>query len=89
MLIIYGSSSHYNPAHDNARKYVGIPNCLTIASASYKNCFQFVGVALTEIINENALSLETNISIVPLKLFLTIPAVSIPGLVSAWYTMRE
>ena len=35
LLIIYGSSSHLRSAHDNVRKYVGIPNCLTIARTSY------------------------------------------------------
>ena len=30
--------------------------------------------------NANALSLATNFSIVPFKLFLTVPAVSLPGL---------
>ena len=41
---------------------------------------QYAGVPLTELINENVLSLTTNLSIVPLKSFLTIPAVSVPGL---------
>ena len=36
---------------------------------------------LTEIIDENALSLAANLSVVPLKLFLTVPAVSVPGLI--------
>ena len=51
------------------RKYVGIPNCLTMASTLYKNYFQHAGVPLTEFINENVLSLATNFSTVPLKLF--------------------
>ena len=54
----------------NVRKYVGI-----------KNCFQIAGVSLTELINENALSFATNLSIVPLRLLLTVPAVSVPGLI--------
>ena len=41
LLIIYGSSSHLRSAHDNVRKYVGIANWLTIATISYKNCFQY------------------------------------------------
>ena len=41
-------------AHDNVKKYMGIPNCLTIASTSNKNCFQYAGVSLTELINENS-----------------------------------
>ena len=67
MLIIYGGSSHLRSAHENVRKYVGIPNFLKIASASYENCFQYV--SLTELINENALSLTTKLSIVPLNYF--------------------
>ena len=39
------------------------------------------GVPLTELINENTLSLGTNISTVPIKLLLTVPAVSVPGLI--------
>ena len=68
-------------AHDNVRKYLDVSNCLTIASASYENCFQYAGVPLTELINENALSLATNHSIALLKLLLTVPAVSVPGLI--------
>ena len=67
LLIIYGGSSHLRSAHENVRKYVGIPNVLTIASASYENCFQYV--PLTELINENALSLTKKLSIVPLNYF--------------------
>ena len=76
-----GSSSHFRGAHDNVRMYLGIPNCLTIANTSYKNCFQYAGVPLIEPINENAMSLATNLSIAPLKLLLTVPAVSVPGLI--------
>ena len=36
---------------------------------------------LTELINDNALSLARNLSFVPLKLLLTIPAVSVLGLI--------
>ena len=57
----------------------GIPNFLTIASTSYKNFFQYVGVPLTQRINKNALSLATKHLIAPSKLFLTIPAVSVPS----------
>ena len=32
-------------------------------------------------LNENALSLATNLSIFPLRIFLTIPAVSLPALI--------
>ena len=42
LLMIYGSSSHLRSAHDNVRNYVGIPNCLIVASISYKNCFQLL-----------------------------------------------
>ena len=59
-----------------------IPNRLTIASTSNKRCSQYAGVSLTEVINENALSLSANLSIVRLILFLTVPAVTVPGLVS-------
>ena len=58
---------------------MGIPNCLAIASTSYKNCFQYAGVPLTELLNENALSLATKLSVVTLKLFLIVPAVMLPG----------
>ena len=80
---MYGSSSHLRSVDDKVRKYVGIPNYLTIANTSYKNCFQYAGVPLTELINENALSLTTNLSVIPLKLFLTVPDVSVPGLICA------
>ena len=50
-----------------------------MASGSYKNCFQCAGVSLTELVNETAVSPTTNLSIVPLKIHLTVPAVSIPG----------
>ena len=56
-------------------------NCLTITSTSCKNCFQYVGVPLTELINQNELSLATNPSTVPLKLILPVSAVSVPGLI--------
>ena len=41
--------------HDNVSKYVGIPNSFTIASTSYKNCFQYdvSDILLTELTNEN------------------------------------
>ena len=58
---------------------MGIPNCLAIASTSYKNCFQYAGVSLTELLNENALSLATKLSVVALKLFLIVRAVMLPG----------
>ena len=78
---MYRSFSHFRSAHESGRKYVSIPNFLTIASESYKNCFQYAGVPLTEVINENAISLATKLSMVPLKLLLTVPAASVPGLV--------
>ena len=65
-----------------------------MSSTSYKNCFQYAGVPLTELTNGNALSLKTNFSTVPLKLLLTVPTVSVPGLIlciakfideSKWY----
>ena len=74
-------ATNIRSAHENVRKYVGIPNCLTIARTSNKNCFQYAGVPLTELINENALSLATNLSIILLQLLLTVPAVSVPGLI--------
>ena len=58
---------------------MGIPNFLTILSTLYKNCFQQAGVPFT--MNENALSLAINLSIVPLRLFLAMPSVSAPALV--------
>ena len=36
---------------------------------------------MTEPIKKNAFSLAANLSIVPFKLFLTVPAVSVPGLI--------
>ena len=68
-------------AQDHVGKFVGIPICLTIATVSYKNCFQYVGVPLTEFINENELSLATNLSIVSLKIFLIDPAMILPDLI--------
>ena len=62
-------------AHDSFKKYVAIHNCLTIASTSYKYFFRYVGVP------EKLLSLATNLSTVPLKLFLTVPAVNEPSLI--------
>ena len=79
--MIYGSSSHLRSAHDKVTKYVGIPNCLTVSSTSYKNFFQYASVPLTELKNENALSLATHLSTVPLILFLTVPAVTVLGLI--------
>ena len=78
--MIYESFFHLRSAHGNVRKYVGIPNCLNKASTSYKYCFQYAGIYLTELTNKNALSLAANLSIVPLTLFLTISAVSVLGL---------
>ena len=72
---------HLRSAHDNVRKHVSVPNWLTIASTSCKICSQYAGVPLTELINENALFLATNLSIVPLKLLLTVPAASTTGLI--------
>ena len=63
------------------QKIFGIPNFLTIASTSYKNSFQYSGVPLTQRINENALSLATKLLIASSKLFLTIPAVSVPSVI--------
>ena len=47
---------------------------MTIASTSYKTCFQYVGVSFTQLINENAGRLAANLLIVPLRLFLVVPA---------------
>ena len=52
-----------------------------ITSTLYKNRFQYAGIPLTEPINQNALSLATFLSIAPFKLFLTVLAVIVPGLV--------
>ena len=59
---------------------MGIPSYLTLGSAPYKNCFQYAGGPLTELINGNALSLATNVSTVCLKLLLMVPTVSVPNL---------
>ena len=61
--------------------YVGISNYLTLASTLYKNCFQYAGNPLTDLMNENALSFATNLFVVPLTLFLTVPAVSLSDLI--------
>ena len=61
---------------EKIEKLISVP-----PSTSYKNCFQYASVPLIGLINDNALSLVTNLSIVPLKLLLTVPAVSEPGLI--------
>ena len=58
------TSSYFRSAQDNVRKYVGLPNCVTIASTLHKNCLQYVGVSLIELVNENAFSLATKLLIV-------------------------
>ena len=78
MSIIYENSSHLRSAHDNVKKHVGILNYLTIANTSYKNSFQYVSVPLTELINDNALTLATYLLIV---LFKTVLVVSVPSLI--------
>ena len=60
---------------------MSIPNCLTISSTSYKNFFQYASVHSIELKNEKALSLATHLSTVPLILFLTVPAVTVLGLI--------
>ena len=47
---------------------MGITNCLTVASTSYKTCSQYARAPLTQLIKENALLLAANFSIVPSKL---------------------
>ena len=71
----------FRSALENVRKYVVIHKFLTIASKLCKNYFQYVSVPLTELINENEISLATNLSMIPLKLLLTVPAVSVLGLI--------
>ena len=61
--------------------YVGISNYLALASTLYKSRFQYGGNPLTYLINENALSFATNLFVVPLTLFLTVPAVSLSDLI--------
>ena len=53
----------------------------TIATTSYKNCFQCTGVPFTELINGNVLSFATNISVAPLKRYLIDPAASVPSFI--------
>ena len=70
LLIIYANSFHVRSAYDNEKKkYVGTPNCLTLASKFHKNFFQDHGFPLTGLIKEITLLLATNLSIVPSKLF--------------------
>ena len=64
------------------KKHVGIRNYLTTVSTSYKICFQCAGVRFIELIDKNVLSLPANLSIVPLKLFLTVLALSVHVLIS-------
>ena len=71
----------FRSALENVRKYVVIHKFLTIASKLCKNHFQYVCVPLTEVINENEISLAINLSMIPLKLLLTVPAVSVLGLI--------
>ena len=72
----YGSSSYLRPTQDNVRKYVGILNCFALAKTSFKNCFQYLGVSLTELIKENSLLLAISLFIVPLYFCLIVTAVS-------------
>ena len=58
-----------------------IPNCITIASTYHKNSYQDLGLPLTELVNESVLSLTTNLPIVPLRLFLTVHAFNVPGVI--------
>ena len=60
-----------------SEKNIGIPNCLSLASKVDKICFQYTGVPLTELINENALPLATSLSTVSAKIFLFVPALSV------------
>ena len=76
-VIVQQITPFLSSVYGNVRKYVSIPNCLSTASISYKNCFQYAGVPLTELINDNALFLATNISIASLKLILTVSFVSV------------
>ena len=52
-----------------------------MAGSTYKKCFKYAGVSFTELMNENVLSLATNLSTAPSKLLLTGPTVSVPGLI--------
>ena len=81
MLIIYGNSFHLRSAQDNVRKYVCVASCLAIVLTSYKHSLQYAIVSLVELINENAVLIEAKVSVVPLKSFLTVPAVTVAGLV--------
>lgn len=64
-----------------------IPNCITIANTYHKNCYQYPGLSLIDLINKSVLkhcivlSLKTNLPIVPLRLFLTVPAFNVPGVI--------
>ena len=66
LFTIYRSSFHLGSAQSNVRKYVGISNCLNIARTSYKVCFQYCDLTLTDPIKENALLVASNMSIVTL-----------------------
>ena len=45
-----------------------------------KNCFQYDGAHFTELINKNPFPLARKLSIIPLKISLTGPAVIVPDL---------
>ena len=45
------------------------------------NCFQYASVPLDGHMNKNALTIVTNLSIVPLKSLLTVLALSVPRLI--------
>ena len=47
----------------------------------YPHHFQYPGILLMKFINENVLSLATNLLIVPSKLLLTVVVVSVPYLI--------
>ena len=60
---------------------MGIPNCLNTAITSNKNCFDYAGVPLIQFVGEYVLSRVANLSTVPSRLFLTVSAESVPGLI--------
>ena len=58
-----------------------IPDYLSIGNTSHKICHHHAGIPLAVLINENTLTLITNLFIVSLKFCFHVPAMSVPGLV--------
>ena len=80
LLIIYGSYSHLSSAHDSVRKYLGIPNCLIIL-----HHMKTVSSMLTCLWLNSEMKIHCPLQQTFLNCFfkitLTVPAVSVLGLI--------